>query len=148
MKIFGREPALWVGLIEGVIAVLLTFTHLLNADQGAAILAVVTAAFGVYTAYVTKDSMLGVLTGLAKSGSILLVAFGLHFSPDQQNTIVALIPLVLGFIQRTQTSPLAVGTFNGASVLMPSNQVSSDQAAALLGDQPAPDAESKVDPLA
>lgn len=112
VKLFGREPAFYVGLVEAVLALLLSFNGLgLTVETSAVIVAFVTAALGFYTAYVTKDTLLGVGTGLAKATVALFVAFGLHLSENQTAAIVALAVFALGAFQRTQTSPEAVPSF-------------------------------------
>jgi hypothetical protein len=105
--IFGREPATWIGFIEGVLSFLVGAKLLdLSPDQVGAIMAVVTAAFGVYSAAATHDTLLGVEIGLVKSLVALGVAFGLSLSADQTGVAIALATVLLGFFQRTQTSPL------------------------------------------
>src|SRR4051794_5556686 len=78
----------------------------LTAEQISLIVAVVTAALGFYTAWVTKDTLLGVTIGLIKSALALAVGFGLDLSSDQTAAVIALATAVLGLFQRTQTSPL------------------------------------------
>lgn len=103
MKLFGREPAFWVGLVEAVLALLLAWNALgLNPEQSAAILAVVTAAFGFFTAYRTRQTLLAIGVGLAKSILILFTAFGLEFSENQTAALMALIAFVLGAYNRDQ----------------------------------------------
>lgn len=106
MKLFGREPAAWVGLIEAGLALLvaLSIVNVTN-EQTALIMAAVVAVFGVVTAYLTKDTMLGVLVGLTKAVIALAVGFGANLSPELTATIIAFVTVFIGFFQRTQTSP-------------------------------------------
>lgn len=111
MKIFGREPAFWVALVEAFLALLLSFDLFkLTPERTSLIVAVVMAAFGFYTAYVTKDTMLGVGVGLAKALLALGVGFGLNLTTNQTGVILAFITVALGGYQRSQTMPLAVPT--------------------------------------
>src|SRR4051794_25711719 len=109
LLIFGREPAVWVGLIEATLTLVLAFFpgSGLSTQNIALIIAVVTAAAGVYTAWVTKDTMLGVTIGLIKAALALAIGFGLNLGPEQGAAIIALATIVLGLFQRTQTSPLS-----------------------------------------
>lgn len=112
MKIFGREPAFYVGLVEAVLAVLLSWNQFsLTADTVGAIMAVVTAALGFYTAYVTHDTLLGVGVGLVKALIALFVAYGLRFDTNQTAAIIGLATIVLGAWNRTQTKPLVNASF-------------------------------------
>jgi hypothetical protein len=106
VKIFGREPAVWVGVIEGFLALLVSWHQFgLDSEEVGAIMAVIVAAFGVYTAAVTRDTMLGVVVGLAKAVLALLLAYKVELSADQVATIIAFVTVTVGFFQRTQTSP-------------------------------------------
>lgn len=106
-NIFGREPAAWVGLIEAIIA-LLTITVLhWSTEQIALVMAVVVAVFGVYTAWVTHDTLLAVVVGLVKAVLALLVGFGISLSPELTAAIIGFATVVLGFFNRQQTYPVA-----------------------------------------
>lgn len=112
VQIFGREPAFWTALIEAVLSACLAAGGSgLTSKRIALIMAVVTAAFGVYSAYVTKDSMLAVGVGLAKAVLALLVGYGLKLSADQVSTVIAIVTIVLGAYHRSQTSPLVTPGF-------------------------------------
>lgn len=112
VKIFGREPAAVVGVLEALFAVALSFNALhLTSESVALWMAAVTAALGVYTAYVTRDTMLGVAVGFAKAALALAVGYGLSLSADQTSALLATVTVVFGFFQRTQTSPVANPSF-------------------------------------
>ena len=104
-KVFGREPAAIVALIEGVIALLVSLNLGLDAEHAALVVAVVTALGGVVSGWATVDTRLGLVTGLAKSVLALAVGYGLQVPEGAQAALLALIPLVFGAWQRTQTSP-------------------------------------------
>ena len=106
-KIFGREPAAWVGLIEAVLMTLLAFGIGVGQDTFGPIMGVVVAAFGVFTAWATRDTMLGVIVGLAKSVMVLAAVYGLTLSDEQTGALIAVVTMVVSFYQRTQTSPVA-----------------------------------------
>ena len=111
-----REPAFWVGLIEAGLALILSFQILpITEAQMVLIMAVVTAGLGAYTAWRTKDTMLGVGVGFAKALLALGVGFGLTLTETQTGAIIAFVTVALGAFQRTQTAPLATGTFREVS---------------------------------
>lgn len=113
MRIFGREPAALVGVLEGVLALLLSFGLFdLTQDRVGAIVAAVAALFGLLTAYLTKDTLLGVAVGLAKALLVLGATYGLHVSTEQNGAILAVITVLIGFWQRGQTSPAVVPSFS------------------------------------
>lgn len=111
MKIFGREPAIWVGLIEAALAFALALGLDWSNEQVALVMAVVVTVFGVITAYATKDTMLGYVVGLTKAVIALFIGFGVDVSADLTASLIGVITVGIGFFQRTQTAPLAEGSF-------------------------------------
>lgn len=114
VKIFGREPAAIVGLIEAGLVLAIAFGLSLSNSQVALIIAVVVAVFGVYTAYVTKDTLLGVVVGLTKAVLALLIGFGIDVDPELAAAITGFVTVSLGFWQRHETSPIDAPTFREA----------------------------------
>lgn len=115
MKVFGREPAAWIGLIEATIAMIVvlgwvTWTN----EQVGLIMAVVVTAFGILTAYLTHDTMLGFIVGFVKALFALGVGFGFHLSPELTAASIGFVTVLVGFFQRTQTSPAAVPGFGSS----------------------------------
>lgn len=105
-QIFGREPAVFVGVIEAAIAVAIAVGILdWDTDQIGAVMAVVVVIGGIVTAFLTHDTLLGGLIGLVKAGAVLLAAFGLNLSPDVTATLIAFLVAIAALFQRTQTSP-------------------------------------------
>jgi len=107
IKIFGREPAVWVGVIEAFLAVLLSFGIGITDTSYGPIMAVVVALGGFVTALGTKDTLLGALIGLIKAGVVLVAVYGVTLSEQQQGSIIAAVSVLFAFYQRTQTSPIA-----------------------------------------
>lgn len=103
--IFGREPAAIVALIEGALALAVTFGLDLTSEQIGLTVAVVTAVFGVFTAYATTETLLGAVTGLIKAVAAVAIGFGAHLAPEQTGALVAFVTVVFGLYQRTQTAP-------------------------------------------
>jgi membrane glycosyltransferase len=102
MKIFGKEPAFFVGVIEAVILVLVTFG--LPHDAAAVLATLTVAVGGVLTAIAAKDTLLAALIGLAKAVIVLVVFLGYDISDESTAAIIGLLTLFLGGYLRTQTS--------------------------------------------
>ena len=107
IKIFGREPAVWVGVIEAFLAVLLSFGIGISDTSYGPIMAVVVALGGFVTALGTKDTLLGALIGLIKAGLVLVAVYGVTITEQQQGALIAAVSVMFAFYQRTQTSPIA-----------------------------------------
>lgn len=117
MRLFGREPAFWVGLIEAGLALLLSLNLFgLTHELVSLVMAAVVAGLGVFTAWVTRDTLLGVGVGFAKAVLALAAGYGFSLSTDQTAAVIALLTIALGSFQRTQTQPLATPTFKEAPV--------------------------------
>jgi hypothetical protein len=105
-RIFGREPAAWSGLIQAVLALALSLDMFaLSNERVGLIMAVVSAVFGVYTAWVTASTMLGVIVGLANAAFALAAGYGFKLSTTTTAAAIGLVTVAVGFFQRTQTSP-------------------------------------------
>lgn len=104
--IFGREPAAYVGVIEAALALAIAFWAPLSHHQVGLIMACVTAAFGLYTAIATRDSLLATAVGLAKALIALGVGFGLSLTDVQTGAIIAFVTIVLGLFNRQVTEPV------------------------------------------
>lgn len=104
--IFGREPAAWVGLIEGLLMIALAFGLGIGQDTFGPIMAVVTALGGGYVAWATRDHLLGAALALTKAVIALVVVYGAALTDEQTAAIVGMVSLVVGFWQRTQTTPV------------------------------------------
>lgn len=109
-RIFGREPAAWVGLIEATLAFLVLFPAVsalgMTQEWATLVLAVVSAAAGVYTAWATRDTALAAILGLIKAAVGLTAFYGFALDTAQQAALLAAVAVVVGFFQRTQTTPV------------------------------------------
>ena len=77
------EPLAIIAAVEAVLAFALTLTGLPVNTQGV-IMAAVVAVGGVYGAWQTEEALLGALTTVIKTGSVLLVTFHYAFSETSQ----------------------------------------------------------------
>ena len=109
IRVFGREPAVFLGLAEATLALFVVLAGAplgLDANFTVVALAVVSAGVGLYSAWATEETLLGVGTGLTKALIGLSLYFGLDLSLETQATVVAFTAAAIGFWQRTQTSPV------------------------------------------
>jgi hypothetical protein len=104
MKIFGREPALWLALVAIVVKLATAFGLDLTNDQQAVINAVAAAVVGVLVAFSVHDGIGAAVLGLVQAGLALAVGFGLHWSPDQQSTVLSLASALVAMWTRTQVT--------------------------------------------
>lgn len=118
--IFGRQPAFWLGVIQAVLAFVLTLhqvaaeLHLIDERVGA-IMAVLFAGLGVYEGWLVRDTMVAVLSGLAKAVIALLLAYRLEVSPDTAAAALGLVAILAGLFVRSQTSPLVTPSLTNSS---------------------------------
>lgn len=103
MKIFGREPALIMAFLSSVIAVVSAFIFPLSDEQQGVLNAVVVALFGLITAaLLQKEKLVPAITGFIKAAVVVAIAFGLHWSPEQQGLFIALISGIAALLVRPQ----------------------------------------------
>jgi hypothetical protein len=106
MKIFGREPALVISMIGGLVTLLVALNiHGLSAGAGAAITTFVTA---LIIAFTTRPIAPALFTAIVSAGAALFTEYGLHVS----DAVVAAVSAVVltGFSLfgiRPQVTPAA-----------------------------------------
>lgn len=120
-KIFGQEPAALTGVVEAILAVLLSFGVFgLDQEHVAVIVASVSALLGLVVAYATKDSLYSAVIGFTKAVLVLAAAYGLALSDNQTSALIAVVTIVGGLYLREKTSSLDTAVSNpspGAVVL-------------------------------
>ena len=78
MKIFGREPVVWLGAISAVLAVLVTIPAVgLTADAASWVMVIVSGVFAAVEAVMTRPFVVTALTGAVRTVITGLVFFGL-----------------------------------------------------------------------
>jgi hypothetical protein len=110
VKLLGREPAQWIGLLSAAVALFSSRIFPLTVGQQGALIAVATAAFGVAGALaVSAEKAAPLVAGLVQSVIALALAFGLHLDPTTQGSIMAFVAAGVGWYLRTQvTAPVTV----------------------------------------
>lgn len=96
MRVLGREPAYWLALAAGLIAFVSASVFPLSVDQQGLLNAVVTAVFGVITAWTLKgERLVAAIVGFFKAVIAASLAFGLVLAPEVQSTAMVVVELVL-----------------------------------------------------
>lgn len=110
MRIFGREPALWLGLVGAIVSALGAFVVHLTTDQQGVLNAVAALVVGLVVAFATHDGQSAAVLGLIKGLLALAVAFGAHLSPDSQAILYTVAAAVVAMFVRTQATAPAPPT--------------------------------------
>lgn len=104
-RIFGREPALYLGVISGALSLAVTLGVGLTADQAGAWTAAVSAVFAAVTAAVTRPVAPAAFTGLVTVVASLLAAYHFNVSGGTVAAVNATVLAVLTLLTRGQVSP-------------------------------------------
>jgi len=118
MKIFGYEPAAWLGLLQATLGVALVFDVFgFGQDQNTLIQVAAGAVFAAVAAFFTKTVNLAVVIGAVQAVLAAAVGFGLHLSPDQSAAVIGALQLVLAGFLRQNTEPAVEPGFNSEPLL-------------------------------
>lgn len=102
MKIFGREPALWLALIAVAVKLSTAFGLNLSTDQQAVVNAVAAALAGLIVAISVHDGISAAVLGFIQAAVALAVGFGLHWAPEQQAVVLSFAAAIVAMFVRTQ----------------------------------------------
>lgn len=117
MKIFGREPALILGLFAALVQVVSSFVTHLSPEQQALLNGAATAVAGLITAVIVHDGLHAAVLGFFQAVISLAVGFGAHIPADKQGVIMAAIAAGLAlWVREKATAPIAS---DGARVMWP-----------------------------
>jgi hypothetical protein len=96
--IFGREPAMLLGIVSGVIALVSSSVFPLDVGQQGALNAAVAGVLGLVVAFKVKGGTWGAaLIALFKAGIAVALAFKLALSPDLQSAIMFLVEAIVSY---------------------------------------------------
>lgn len=109
MKIFGRDPAVILGIVSALLQMVMAYGVHLTDAQTAAINAIAAAALGLATAaVVARDRLVPAILGLGQAGFTLALTFGADLSQQQVATTMAFAAVALALFTRTQVvAPVA-----------------------------------------
>lgn len=106
MKIFGREPALWISFIASVILLLGTLGfRWLDGDQAAIVVVAINAIAAAITAYTVRPISPAVFTYAVGAVVAVFVTYGLSVSPETLAMLNGLVVMGLGLLTRGQVAP-------------------------------------------
>lgn len=122
--VFGREPAVWIALLQAVIAAVSMFALPLTTEQGALIIAFANAVLGAYLAYKVRPVTVALLVAVVQTALALLVGFGLNLTNDQQGVLLTLTSVILtAFIVRPASTPADYPVIDAAVSVDPQSGV-------------------------
>lgn len=102
MKILGREPAQWLQLASGVLVFLTPLLHL-TPELNGAILAVITAVFGIATGLaVSGEKAAPMVAGLLKALIALALALRFNIDVEVQAGLMVMVEAGVAWYLRTQ----------------------------------------------
>jgi hypothetical protein len=103
MKLFGREPALLLGLVAAAIQLFSATVLNLTVEQQGVLNAVAVAIIGVVTAVaVRSDKAAPAVLGLVQAVLACALAFGLAIAPETQGAVMAFVTALVSAFVRTQ----------------------------------------------
>lgn len=107
MRIFGREPALWIGGIAAVLGLIATFgLSWLTDGEAVVIVAVVNAGAGVAIAIRTRPIAPGAFLVFVSALVAVLTAYGVAVPQRTVGAVDLVVLAVLALLTRGQVSPV------------------------------------------
>jgi hypothetical protein len=97
-----RDPVVFTNLVAAAVVAVSTFVLPLTADQQGVLNAVAVALAGLISGWKVSDGQLPLFLGLFKAVMLAAVAFGLHWSPEQQLVVMTLVTGASMLFTRTQ----------------------------------------------
>lgn len=96
IRLFGREPAYWMSLFAGLLAMASALGLSLSVEQQGVLNAALAMIFGAITAVkVASEKAVPALVGAFKALIAVALAFGWTLSPEVQSSVVLVVELVL-----------------------------------------------------
>lgn len=105
--LFGREPAVWAGLVAVLVQFVSAFVINVSQDVQTGVNITAVALLGLIVAWKVHDGVVAALTGFAQAALALGMNLGLDWSADKQAAYMAIITVVAQAFVRTQvTAPV------------------------------------------
>jgi len=106
MRIFGREPVVWLGAISAVLAVVVTIPDVgFTAEAAGWVMVIVSGVFAAAEAIMTRPFVVTALTGAVRTVLTGAVYFGLPLSQETSGALVAAMNLVLMLVLAQSVTP-------------------------------------------
>lgn len=108
MKIFGREPVVWLGAISAILAVLVTIPAVgLSTEAAGWIMVIVSGVFAAAEAVMTRPFVVSALTGSVRTVLTAFMFFGLPISEETAGMAVGAMNAVLMLVLANSVTPAA-----------------------------------------
>ncbi|MFI7707591.1 hypothetical protein [Nonomuraea sp. NPDC049480] len=105
MRILGREPALWLTLIQTVLALAVGIGLPVSGEQVGLINGAAAAVLALVAAFAVQPFPVPLLMGAIQALIALAVGFGLGLGAEQVSLLNAAAAALVGFIMRMHVSP-------------------------------------------
>lgn len=106
MKLFGREPTLWIGVVSSAVILLGTFSFgWLTGEQAALVVVVINALAGMVNAFTVRPISPVAFTYVVGSMVALAASYGLNLDIKTVAAINAAVIPFLALLSRGQVSP-------------------------------------------
>lgn len=106
MKILGRDPTLWIGVVSSLIVVAGTIGfHWLSGEQAGLMVAAINAVAGAVNAWTVRPISPVAFTYAVGAIVALVASYGLHVSDASLGAINLAIVPILALLSRNQVSP-------------------------------------------
>lgn len=99
------EPALVLGLVQAILALVVALGLPLSKDQTGAVIALVGALVGIANALAVHPFQWGLAQGAVQAAMACLVAFGLHLTPQTQGSVLAVTSAIIAVLTRQLVTP-------------------------------------------
>jgi small-conductance mechanosensitive channel len=108
MKIFGRNPIVWLGAIQAALAVLVTLPALgITSEVASWVMVAVSGGFAAAEAIMARPFVIAALAGAVRTVLSALVFFGLPLSEETSGALIAAFSLILGLVLANSVTPTA-----------------------------------------
>lgn len=106
MKLFGREPTLWISFLASLVLLVGTLGfRLLDGDQAALIVVAINAIAAAINAYAVRPISPAVFTYAVGAVVAVFAAYGLNVSPETLAMLNGVTVMGLGLLTRGQVAP-------------------------------------------
>lgn len=107
VTIFGQEPAMILGAVNALVALVVAYGLDLSQVQTAAISTVTSGILAIAVAVMTRPFVVSALTGAVSTVMAAVAGFGLEFTADQIGATVTVLSIVLALVLRANVSPVS-----------------------------------------
>jgi len=106
VKIFGREPAVWLYVINAIVAFLATIPAVgLTEESAGWVMTIASGVVALLVALLTRPFVVSALTGALSTILTGMASFGLPMTEQQTGAFVIMVSAVLGLVLRSNVSP-------------------------------------------